>query len=244
MMIGSLSRIPYAQFAGAMAPVAAMALVIVFLVLRGLYRAEFRAGSFSAEHIRVRVNRAMLTKSLAVAGGMLVAFFAGAPVAETAMVAGALLLITRRVKPEKVYHDIDWSLLALFAGLFIVTAGLEKTRLPERLFEWARPLGLHTVAGLTAVAAALSNLVSNVPAVLVFRPLLSALPDPTPQWLALAMASTLAGNLTIIGSVANLIVIERARRHAPVTFLEYAKAGVPVTLLSLLCGALWLAWRR
>jgi Na+/H+ antiporter NhaD/arsenite permease-like protein len=243
MMIGSLSHIPYAEFAGALAPVAVAGLMIVYVVLRLLYRAEFRGGRFTPEAIRVRVNRALLGKSLAVAGGMLVAFFAGTPVAETAMVAGALLLITRRVKPEKVYHDIDWSLLALFAGLFIVTAGLEKTHLPEQLFEWARPLGLHTIAGLTAVAAALSNLVSNVPAVLVFRPLLSALPDPTPQWLALAMASTLAGNLTIIGSVANLIVIEKARREASISFAEYTRAGVPVTVLSLLAGALWLHWR-
>ena len=94
---------------------------------------------------------------------------------------------------------------------------------------------------MSVVSAVLSNLVSNVPAVMLFMPLVPTLPDPTRAWLALAMSSTLAGNLTLLGSIANLIVAEGARRRAPLSFVEYLKVGVPVTVLSLLAGVLLLS---
>ena len=84
------------------------------------------------EHRAVRVNRVLLWKSLAVSLAMIVFFFAGWPVPKVALIAGALLLVTRRVKPEKVYREIDWSLLVLFVGLFIVVAGVEKTPVSAR----------------------------------------------------------------------------------------------------------------
>jgi Na+/H+ antiporter NhaD/arsenite permease-like protein len=167
---------------------------------------------------------------------MVVLFFAGSPVSKTAVVAGALLLITRRVKPEKVYREIDWSLLVLFIGLFIVIAGVEKTSLATDLFAFASRYHLDRTGPMTAFAAVLSNLVSNVPAVLVFKPLVPRLADPAHAWLTLAMASTLAGNLTILGSVANLIVVERARREVRIGFWEYAKVGVSLTAATLAIG--------
>ena len=92
---------------------------------------------------------------------------------------------------------------------------------------------------LTVVTAVLSNLVSNVPAVLLFKTVIPTFGEPTRAWLLLAMASTLAGNLTILGSVANLIVVEQARGVGiRIGFLEYSKAGVPVTVMTLLVG--WL----
>jgi Na+/H+ antiporter NhaD/arsenite permease-like protein len=94
---------------------------------------------------------------------------------------------------------------------------------------------------LSAWAAALSNIVSNVPAVLVFKPVAAHLPDPRHAWLVLAMSSTLAGNLTVLGSVANLIVVERARREAEISFWGYAKVGIPVTLVTLALGVVWLS---
>jgi Na+/H+ antiporter NhaD/arsenite permease-like protein len=90
---------------------------------------------------------------------------------------------------------------------------------------------------MTAFAALLSNLVSNVPAVLVFKGFVPHLPDPARAWLILAMASTLAGNLTVLGSVANLIVLQKARRHVDISFWEYARTGIPLTLLTLVAGA-------
>ena len=93
---------------------------------------------------------------------------------------------------------------------------------------------------LSAFAALLSNLVSNVPAVLVFKPFMAHLGDPVRSWLALAMSTTLAGNLTILGSVANLIVVQRARHEARIGFWEYFKVGAPLTVATIAVGAVWL----
>jgi Na+/H+ antiporter NhaD/arsenite permease-like protein len=241
MMIGSLSGIPYAAFTAALAPVAAVGLLITFGVIAALFRKEFRDHRrVEVEDLRVRVNRVLMWKSLIVSAGMIVGFFWGWPVYKVAIVAGALLLITRRVKPEKVYHEIDWSLLVLFAGLFVVVAGVEKTSLEEDLFRIASQFGLQRVAILSTFAALFSNLVSNVPAVLVFRPLIPHLPDPEMGWLTLAMSSTLAGNLTLLGSVANLIVVQRARLHTKITFSQHLRVGVPLTILTLAAGIVWL----
>jgi Na+/H+ antiporter NhaD/arsenite permease-like protein len=242
MMIGSLSRIPYADFAAALAPVAAFGLVATFGIIALAYRAEVRGGAkVQPVPVRVRVNRVLMAKSLVVSAGMIAMFFAGWPVAKVVLVAGALLLITRRVKPEKVYHEIDFGLLVMFAGLFIVVAGLEKTLYDRNLLGVACTLGLHNTGVLATASGILSNVVSNVPAVLVFRPLVGYLPDPHTAWLTLAMSSTLAGNLTILGSVANLIVIERAKREAPVSFWQYFRVGAPLTVISVAFGVFWLS---
>ncbi len=245
MMIGALSGIPYRTFAAALTPVALAGLVMTFGVIVLSFRKEFRdVTRVEVAPLRVRVNRVLLIKSLVMSGAMIVFFFLGWPVAKVAIVAGALLLITRRVKPEKVYHEIDWSLLAMFAGLFIVVAGVEKTSFEDELVALAAQYHLDRVGVLTALSTLLSNLVSNVPAVLVFRPIVAHLEDPQRGWLVLAMSSTLAGNLTILGSVANLIVVQRARREAPISFWQYFRVGAPLTVLTLIAGALWLSWLR
>ena len=155
---------------------------------------------------------------------------------KVAVMAGALLLVTRRVKPEKIYREIDWGLLVLFIGLFIVIAGLEKTGVAAKLFAAASRYHLERTAPMSVFTAILSNLVSNVPAVLVFKGFVPHLPDAARGWLTLAMSSTLAGNLTLLGSVANLIVAQKARHAVKISFWEYARAGVPLTLLTLAVG--------
>ena len=245
MMIGALSGIPYRSFLAALAPVALVSLVLTWLVLTLVFRAEFNHDRFTPDpSLRVRVNRPLMWKSLTVAAAMVAFFFAGYPVAQVAIVAGALLLVTRRVKPEKVYHDIDWPLLALFAGLFVVVRGVETTSLERDVLRLAQGSPLDRPAVLTLFSAILSNLVSNVPAVLVFKPIVARLTDPAGAWLTLAMSSTLAGNFTILGSVANLIVVQRARPGVHISFSDYFKAGAPLTLLSLAFGAAWLTWVR
>jgi Na+/H+ antiporter NhaD/arsenite permease-like protein len=178
-------------------------------------------------------------RTLSVVLVMLAAFLSGVPIALVAIAGAAYTLLTRRVKPEKVYREIDWGLLVLFTGLFVVIGGVEEAGLVEDLLAGAAAASLHRPIVLTAVAALLSNLVSNVPAVLVFKSVIPTFGEPARGWLLLAMASTLAGNLTIIGSVANLIVVEEARaRGIQVALLDHCKVGVPVTLLTLLAG--WL----
>ena len=181
-----------------------------------------------------------MLKSLLVAFAMMVFFFLGWPIAEVAIVAAAILLISRKVPPGDVYAQIDWQLLVLFAGLFIVVAGIEKSSLEQTLFDVASRSHLDNGAVLSAITAVLSNLVSNVPAVLVFKPFIAHLANPELGWLRLAMASTLAGNLTIPGSVANLIVVERARGVAEIGFWDYFRAGAPVTVATMAIGVLLL----
>jgi Na+/H+ antiporter NhaD/arsenite permease-like protein len=166
---------------------------------------------------------------------------------DTALVAAAgaaALLITRRVRPQKVYRAIDWDLLMLFIGLFVIVAAGERAGFDRRMFAWLAPLGVTTIAGLSATAAVLSNAISNVPAVMLFTRIVPRLPDPTGSWLSLAMSSTLAGNFTVLGSIANLIVVEGARRRGVVVgFGEYVRLGVPLTLLTLAFGIWWLSLR-
>lgn len=241
MLIGSLSGISYRGFSAALAPVAAVSLALTFAVIVLLFPKEFRRQApMEIPEVRVRVNRVLLWKALVVSAAMIGLFFWGWAVAKVAVVAGAVLLITRRVKPEKVYHEIDWQLLAMFAGLFIVVAGFEKTSVEEELAAAAARFRLDQVWVLSGWSALISNVVSNVPAVLLFAPLIRRLSDPRAGWLTLAMSSTLAGNLTLVGSVANLIVVQRARRHRPITFWEYCRVGIPVTLLTLAAGAAYL----
>src|SRR5206468_2032462 len=165
---------------------------------------------------------------------MIVFFFVGWPVPKVAIVAGGALLVTRRVKPEKVYREIDWPLLVMFAGLFVVIAGIGKTPWFADLPAWVGRLKLDNLAVLSSLSAILSNVVSNVPAVLIFRPFLAHLANPHRAWLALAMSSTLAGNLTVLGSVANLIVVQHARRKVKISFWDYARVGAPLTVMTLL----------
>jgi len=232
-------------FTAALAPVAIIGLLLTFAVIALLFPKEFgNRERVELGELRVRVNRVLLWKALTVSLGMIVFFFWGWPVAKVAIVAGALLLITRRVKPEKVYHEIDWPLLAMFAGLFIVVAGVEKTSLEKDLLEFASRFRLDRIGVLSTCSAVLANIVSNVPAVLVFRPIVPRLADPQLGWLTVAMSSTLAGNLTVLGSVANLIVIQRAHRDIRISFWDYCRVGVPLTVLSLAAGIGWLAYSR
>ena len=150
-----------------------------------------------------------------------------------------------RVKPARIYKEVDWSLLLMFIGLFIVVHTFQIHVVSRWGVERWHSLLAHPVDLLSIVSAVLSNLVSNVPAVLLFEPVVRAMPHASQQtaWLALAMSSTFAGNLTILGSVANLIVVENARRDGiEISFWEYCKAGIPVTLLTLALGIAWLKW--
>ncbi len=244
MLVGMASGIPFVDFTLALAPVALGGLVIICLIIPLVYRQEFAPGAFTETYrMESRQYRPLLRKSMLATALMLVALVAGAPIPLAALLAAALLLFTRRLKPERVFREIDWGLLVFFSALFVVTGAIETSGLGERLFALLRPWSDGGPASLSGVAVVLSNLVSNVPAVMLFRPVVPTLADPETAWLTLAMATTLAGNLTLLGSVANLIVAEIARhRGVQLGFVEYLKAGTPVAVLSLLLGILWLSF--
>jgi Na+/H+ antiporter NhaD/arsenite permease-like protein len=152
-----------------------------------------------------------------------------------------VLLLTRRIKSEKVYAEIDWTLLLMFAGLFIVVAGLERSVLSPEVVGAVGRLHFGHVPVLSVITAILSNIISNVPAVLVLKPFIAQWQFQQQAWLTVAMASTLAGNFTLVGSVANLIVVQRARaQNIEIGFWEYFKVGAPLTVLTIGIGVLWL----
>jgi Na+/H+ antiporter NhaD/arsenite permease-like protein len=244
MIIGSLSGIPYPQFAVALTPVALSGLLLTFALLAVLHRHQLRDGARQFRLPRPRINRVLVARSLLATALVVALFFAGQPPAKAAIVVGALLLLTRRVKSARVYAEIDWSLLLMFTGLFIIVAGAEHELLTPGAAEAVGRLHLVSMPMLSIVTAVLSNLVSNVPAVLLLKPFIAALPDHDRAWLVAAMASTLAGNFTVLGSIANLIVVERAaRRGVVIGFWDHFRVGAPLTVLTLVAGTLWLMWR-
>ena len=243
IMIGSFSQIPYASFTAALAPVAVVGLVITVALVALMHRADFTGGSVvAAKPARMRVNNVLVMRALGATAVMVVLFFLGQPPAKAAIIIGGLLLLTRRLKSQRIYAEIDWSLLLMFAGLFIIVAGAQRALLTPDLIGRVSYLHLDQIPVLSAVTAVLSNLVSNVPAVLLLKPFVAALPDHSTAWLTIAMSSTLAGNFTILGSIANLIVVQKAaRRGVVISFWDYFRVGAPLTLITLAIGTLWLA---
>ncbi|MDR3623136.1 MAG: anion transporter [Paludisphaera borealis] len=245
IIIGSLSHISYLRFASRLAPVALIGLVLNFVVVAIVYRKQLGAMRRDLPAVelesRPRVHRGLLIKSVAVSLVTVGCFFAGQPIALSALIAAGVLMLDR-VRPEKVFNAVDWPLLVMFAGLFVVVSAFEVNVVRTWGIERWKPLLDSPVVLTSGLSVALSNLVSNVPAVLLFKPLMEVMPQKELAWLALAMSSTLAGNLTVLGSVANLIVVENARRAGTdLGFLEYLKVGVPLTILTTLVGVAWLA---
>jgi Na+/H+ antiporter NhaD/arsenite permease-like protein len=242
IIIGSLSRIPYGDFAAALVPVAVIGLMINSVLIALSYRSEFfTRDQFDKIDISARYHGPLLAKSIVVMAVMVVLFFFGQPAAKVALVGGAFLLFTRRVRPEEVYIEIDWPLLVMFVGLFVVIGGLEKAVITADVSAAIARQHLDNPTILAGVTAVLSNLVSNVPAVLLLKSFVPNLQDPQRAWLAVAMAATLAGNFTLVGSVANLIVAQRAKaRGVELNFGAYFKVGAPLTVLTIAFGLLWL----
>jgi Na+/H+ antiporter NhaD/arsenite permease-like protein len=244
MLIGSLSGIGYVEFLRRLGPVALAGLVVNWaaihhLQLRGpVDRVPVAAALDAPQLAHGRLRKKPVIVLLCVLG----AFLAGAPPAMAAAVGGAVLLITRTVDPRRVYDEVDWGLLVFFVGLFVIVGGADRAGLTAALLRPMQMWDLHRLPIFVATTAFLSNVVSNVPAVMLLRTLVPGFPDPETSWLVLAMASTLAGNLTIAGSIANIIVVQRASAEGvQVGFGDYLRIGVPVTVVTLLIGTIWLA---
>jgi len=244
MIIGIASGISYVHFLFALLPVALLGLGAIWLILRLFYPKEITTTPFELpEKINLRIYKPLLRKCLVTIAGLLIAFIAGVPVALASFIAACILLFTRRIKPDKVFAEFDWELLAFFSALFILTGALESSGFTVWASSLVYQTGAVNVWNLTGVTVILSNLVSNVPAVLLLRPLVQGIANPQAGWLTLAAASTLAGNLTLLGSVANLIVAESARqRNVELSFWEYTRAGALITLISLAAGTFWSLW--
>ncbi|GIK62344.1 MAG: anion transporter [Chloroflexota bacterium] len=239
LIIGQASGISYLAFLTHLAPVALMGMAVCWVVIVLVFPHEFRGRLPLTEVDSPQIFPPLLWRTIAVVAGLLVAFLAGLPIVSLACVAAGLLLISR-IRPHKLL-DIDWGLLAFFGGLFVVTGTIEVTGISEDLFEAISPVIRGGVGPLSVATAILSNVISNVPAVLLLRSEMDSLANPQQGWLTLAMSSTLAGNLTLLGSAANLIVAEiAATRGVKLTFMAYLRAGVPITLITIALGVFWL----
>lgn len=235
ILVGSYSGITYLAFLQALAPVAIIGLGLQIGLLWLLYpEVRSRQSCPWPELPRLRLNRPLLRKTIGVTSVLLVAFVVGLPLTESAFLAAAALLITRRIKPQRVLQEVDWSLLVLFSGLFILTYCVQSLQLLNYFANWvANPVGL------IVVTTGLSNLISNVPTVLLLQSFIP--PNATQSWLLLAASATLAGNLTLFGSVANLIMVEAVGAQGQsLSFGEHLRFGVPLTLMTLAVTYAWI----
>ena len=243
MLVGIWSGTSFGGFFVHMLPVGAGGLVITYVLLRRAFRAELaRPFSRPAAGNPVALDRPLVIKGLAAFGVAVAGWLAGWPLPGVAIAAGALMVLVARRDPAYAIERVDWDLLLFFASLFVVMRGLEATgavawidRRALALIQGASPW--RDAAVVSGVMVMLSNLISNVPAVILWRGTVPTLPDPALVWRVVAMSATFAGNLLLIGSVANLIVAEKAEAAGiRIGFWEYARVGIPVTLLTMVWG--------
>lgn len=245
ILCGRLGGLAYLDHLVLVGPVALVGLAINHALLWRFFRRQLgeqplappaRSGTLDA--------RSGLT--LAVIAATAVVYALGADLAWTAVAGFTTLMLLHRRDTRALWPRIDWSLLLFFAGLFVVVEGLLASGAPALLFERtplvSEEVGWVASLRLASIFVVGSNLVSNVPFILVVREPMNALPDPRLGWELLAMASTFAGNLTLLGSAANIIVAEAGRDVGGIGFWQYLRVGVPLTLLTTLVGVSWLSW--
>jgi len=245
MIIGSMSGIGFSSFLMEAGPAAGLGLLINLLLLWVYYRKKMPEHfPLDEETEGAAVNRPRLYLVLFVALGVITGFFAGFHMGYTTLAGVMVLVIIDRKDPRAIFSVVDWPLLVFFCCLFIVVAGLASTGVVERAWKASAPYLIISEAEGLAIFSALmtigSNLVSNVPMVLLAGPHINELGTGNLPWVLLAFTTTVAGNLTILGSVANIIVAECSRDVYNLGFFEYLRFGVVSTVLILFVGCAYL----
>lgn len=237
-VVGISAHLSFLGFLAHLAPVSlvGLALNIGLLVLFFHRDVLYHPLVARAPSIEFRLHRTLLIKCMIAASLVIIFWIFGYSFPLVAISVGAFILVIGRVSAERIYRHIDWELLLFFASLFVLIRGFEASGAVNYLlaqFHHALEGSVNTqLFAVSGVMLILSNLVSNVPAVLLFRPLVPSFPNSRIIWLALASTSTLAGNATPISSVANLIVLQQAGRRVRISFWEFVRVGVVVTLLT------------
>jgi Na+/H+ antiporter NhaD/arsenite permease-like protein len=249
ILIGQMTGLGFWRYAAIAVPVALATLAIAYGVIAWIWRAQLAAPLASiqanGEKTPLYSDRRQYTKALIATAALLLLFATPVPREISTLAVAGVLLASRRIESRALIGDVDWNLLILFAGLFVVTGAF--------LVEMQGEAGAGGIAArladagwlpdrlsrLVPLALAVSNTIGNVPAVIL---ILQAWPSPPDgAMIALAILSTLAGNLLLVGSLANIIVAERARANGVrLSFVEHARAGVPITLLSTAVAVAWL----
>ncbi len=242
MLIGIASGIHFGRFLASLALPSLGGLAIVFVVLRVIHRKDLAFPLREAIHTPdTPFDRPLVIRSLLVFAGALAGWLAGFSLPLVAITAATVLLVIAQRDPAEAFAKVEWSLLLFFGALFVVMRGARDLALVASLTSAAgRTLTgapVHDAVVTSVAMAALSNIVSNVPAVILWLPVVPKVAAPTFTWLVMAMSSTFAGNLTLLGSMANLIVAERAEaRGEPIGFVDYLRVGAPVAVLTIAWG--------
>jgi Na+/H+ antiporter NhaD/arsenite permease-like protein len=259
MLVGISSGISFARFALVMLPVGAACLAVVAGTLLVLYRRDLPPAFAEAPDEMPATDAPVVRRIGVIVALMLVAWLAptervipgitaGQKLPLVALAGGVAAMLVSGRSPVRALKSVDWPLLAFFAGLFVVVGGVGRAGILDDMHRAVAPLFGTGVVQQTSVFAGFtvvgSNVVSNVPFVLVARDWIGSFADQRLAWYVLAAASTFAGNLTIVGSVANIIVLEQAKDTVRVGFFQYLRAGLPITLLTTALGvAMLLAMR-
>jgi Na+/H+ antiporter NhaD/arsenite permease-like protein len=268
--IATQSHITFAEFTTKLLPVTlaclAVAMVMVWLVFRkdlvegcernGRHWLCEKSKPIDAEAAIREISAQPVHRSVYLVLGALVLVFVGfvlspsinLPLAMVAFIGGAFVLMflpffNRSVQPAEVLRRVDWTLLLFFVGLFVVLKGVETSGLLAEMmnaFQASSGSELTSIPGLTGFSAVLSNLISNVPAVMLLSPFVASVGSNN-LWLALVTSSTLAGNATILGAAANVIVVETGNRMGvEISLWQFVKAGLPITIITLLLSVVML----
>lgn len=259
MIAAEVLHLSFAGFMHASALPALLGLPLIWLVTVVIYRGRWELGS-STQTSAMQPDPAELTKATAavdldtfgaikattVAVAVIVAFVASdQPHMLIALLGASLLLVSRRVASDKLLRYVDGDLLLLLIGLFIVNAALASTGLPQELLAQIRGMGLDLNDPLTmlGVMSVLSNIVGNNPAVMLVTPFVDAAQNPEALGAAIALGTGFSSNAVVFGSLAGIIVVEEGRRRGiAISFVDFARVGLPVAILSLLMACIWIVW--
>jgi len=239
ILIGTSSGMSFNDFSLLMAPISLFLLLFTYLII--ILTQPITKPQQVETELKVRFYKPLIIKSILGFTLMIIAFFSGMNISLAALIGISLVLITRRISPDKVFSRVDLSLMVLFSGLFIITGSIRSNILFKDFSNYLTALVNQNPIHFVWIGPLLSQIISNVPTTMLLIPIIENLPNPTLFWLLLSGTTTLAGNLTLIGSVANLILAESASRKGfRLGFFQYLKLGLPVSVLTILIFALYL----
>ena len=239
ILIGVQSGIPYTYFLLHLFPISLIGMILIVIVTKIFFRKEFSSDNHLVfQEEKFNYNFTSMKISVPIFIGIIVLFFLShtfnISIPLIALAGASLILILGKIKPSKVIKEVDWVLLLFFAGLFIVVHGIEKVGVLDQFIN-NTPItnNFEGIISLHALSLILSQIVSNVPYTILMLPILKSASSDL-LWLSLASAATLAGNATIIGAVANLIVIEVAKKYdIEIGFWQFFKVGIFITIVTL-----------
>lgn len=239
ILIGTSSGMSFNDFSLLMAPISLFLLLFTYLII--ILTQPITKPQQVETELKVRFYKPLIIKSILGFTLMIIAFFSGMNISLAALIGISLVLITRRISPDKVFSRVDLSLMVLFSGLFIITGSIRSNILFQDFSNYLTAFVNQNPIHFVWIGPLLSQIISNVPTTMLLIPIIENLPNPTLFWLLLSGTTTLAGNLTLIGSVANLILAESASRKGfRLGFFQYLKLGLPVSVLTILIFALYL----